>query len=240
MRTRAATATVSLLVTACLLAACGGGGDDTASADDGDEIATLGTSAETDPPASGTSPDGSEPDASGAEGSESDGSGPDASGPDGTAQEASSDPEEAMEQFAECMQEHGVDFPDPAAPGAEPQSVAITIEPGDEDNMQEAQEACGYLMENVRNEIELDPEQQAEMQADMLEFTECMRDQGIDMADPVFADDGGMMINMSSGSVPEAESGGPSARDSEEFEAAMEECGGPGEGGVLSVNSEDD
>jgi hypothetical protein len=226
MRTRAATATISLLVTACLLAACGGGGDDTASADegDGDDIATLGTSADTETPATGTGP----------EGSESDGPGPDDSGPDGTGEEASEDPEEAMEQFSECMQEHGVDFPDPADPGDGPQGVAITIGPGDEDNMQEAQEACDYLMENVRNNIELDPEQQAEMQAEMLEFTECMRDQGIDMPDPEFSADGGMAITMSSGSAPENDSGGPPARDTEEFEAAMEVCGAP-EGGVFSA-----
>jgi hypothetical protein len=230
MRTRAATATVSLLVTACLLAACGGGGDDAASADDGDDIATLGTSAETDPPASGTSPGGSE----------ADGSEPSGSGPDGTVEEASDDPEEAMEQFAECMQEHGVDFPDPPVPGAEPVAVAITIEPGDEDNMQEAQEACGYLMEGVRNDIDLDPEEQAERQAEMLEFTECMRDQGVEMADPVFAEDGGVMINMSSDSAPEDQAAGPPVRDQEEFEAAAEECGGPGDGGVFSVNIEDE
>jgi hypothetical protein len=226
MRTRAATATILLLATACLLAACGGGGDDTASADEGDDIATLGTSADTDTPPSGTGPDGSE----------SDGSGPDDSGPDGTGEEASDDPEEAMEQFSECMQEHGVDFPDPAAPGDEPQGVIITIGPGDEDNMQEAQEACDYLMENVRNNIELDPEQQAEMQAQMLEFTDCMRDQGIDMPDPEFSEDGGMAITMSAGSAPENEAGGLNPRDDAEFEAAMEVCGGPGEGGVFSVN----
>jgi hypothetical protein len=225
MRTSAATATISLLAMACLLAACGGGGDDTASADDGDDIATLGTSADTDPPASGTGPEGSESDDS---------------GPDGTGEEASEDPEEAMEQFSECMQEHGVDFPDPAAPGDEPQGVVITIEPGDEDNMQEAQEACDYLMENVRNNIELDPEQQAEMQAEMLEFTECMRDQGIDMPDPEFSADGGMAVTMSAGSAPENAAGGPPARDNEEFEAAMEVCGAP-EGGVFSneISEED-
>ena len=214
MRTRATWTTISLLVAACLLAACGGAGDDTAAADEGEEIATLGTTAETETTSAGTTADGSTPD---------------------TTDAASEDPDEAMEQFAECMQEHGVDFPDPPAPGDGPQSVAITIAPGDEDNMAEAQEACGYLMENVRSDMELDPEQQAEMQADMLEFTECMRDQGIEMADPEFADDGGVMINMSSGSAPEDAQGVP-PRDDAEFQAAMEVCGGPGEGGVFSVN----
>jgi hypothetical protein len=214
MRTRAATTAVSLLAAACLLAACGGGGDDTASADEGDDIATLGTTAETETTSAGTTADGSTP---------------------GSTDAASEDPEEAMEEFAECMQEHGVDFPDPVAVGDEPQTVAITIAPGDEDNMAEAQEACGHLMENVRNDMELDPEQQAEMQADMLEFTECMRDQGIEMADPEFAEDGGVMINMSTGTAPE-DAQGVAPRDDAEFQAAMEECGGPGEGGVLSVN----
>ena len=236
MRTRTATTTLSLLASVCLLASCGGGGDDSAAADDGGNIATLGTSEDT--PASGTDP----------EASASDGSAPDASTSDGSASEgsdlatedtASEDPEEAMQQFTDCMRDHGVDFPDAPAPGAEAQAVAITIEQGDEDNMQEAQAACGHFMENVRNDIELDPEEQAEREAEMLEFTECMRDHGVEMADPIFADDGGVMINMSSEGAPEEQSGGPPVRDEEEFEAAAEECGGPG-GGIVSINSEDD
>ena len=43
-------------------------------------------------------------------------------------------------------------------------------------------------------DIELDPEQQAEMREQLLEFAECMRDHGIDMADPVFGEDGRVEI----------------------------------------------
>ena len=42
--------------------------------------------------------------------------------------------------------------------------------------------------------IELDPEQQAEMQEQLLDFAQCMRDHGIDMADPVFGEDGRVEI----------------------------------------------
>ena len=45
-------------------------------------------------------------------------------------------------------------------------------------------------MQNALGDIEIDPEQKAEMKAEMLEFAECMREHGIDMADPVFSDDG--------------------------------------------------
>ena len=47
-----------------------------------------------------------------------------------TEETASEDPEEAMQQFTDCMRDHGVDLPDAPAPGAEPMAVAITIEPG--------------------------------------------------------------------------------------------------------------
>src|SRR5262249_16688269 len=65
---------------------------------------------------------------------------------------------------------------------------------------------------------EVDPEQQAEMQARALEFTQCMRDHGVDMADPQFDADGRMSISV----------GGPgSVRvDPDVMEAAQEASNG--------------
>ena len=58
-------------------------------------------------------------------------------------------------------------------------------------------------MEDAVGEIEIDPEQQAEMQEEMLEFAECMREHGIDMPDPVFGDDGRVEVGI----------GGPDGED---------------------------
>ena len=78
---------------------------------------------------------------------------------------------------------------------------------------QEAQEACGYLVEGQVRSI--DPEQQAEMQARALEFAQCMRDHGVDMPDPQFTEDGGVMMQV----------GGPGQQlDPDTMQAAQEAC----------------
>ena len=221
MKARARTGTITIITAAWLLAACGGGNG---AASDGDEIASLGT---TEPAAESS---GTDPDAHSANGTS----------PDSTAVEAPTDPEEAMLAFTECMRDHGIDMPDPGNQGEGPVAIAATIDAGDAGEMEEAQQACAPLMENARNSIEFDPEQQAEMEAEMLEFAQCMRDHGIDMEDPQMVEDGGMMIQMSSASAPEdGGDGGPvTPRDDEEFQAAAEECGGPNGPGVLTARGE--
>ena len=142
---------------------------------------------------------------------------------EGTA--APEDFEEAMLAFTECMRDHGIDMPDPQISGDGGVAIAIEGEMDDE-VFQDAQTACEPLMENARGDLELDPEQLAEMQAEMLEFTECMREHGVDMADPVFSDDGRVTQQ---GPPPGADG---SEFDDDEFNAAAEECG-RGEGGPM-------
>ncbi|MET0772900.1 MAG: hypothetical protein ABWZ82_07440 [Candidatus Limnocylindrales bacterium] len=135
-----------------------------------------------------------------------------------------SDPQEAMLAYVECMRDHGVDMPDPefTADGGMTMRVGgegrpdagLTGGPGDP-AFQEAQEACGSLMEGTVRD--LDPEQQAEMQAQALAFAECMREHGVDMPDPQFDENGGVGIMI----------GGPDAPriDPETMQAAQEACG---------------
>jgi hypothetical protein len=111
------------------------------------------------------------------------------------AEDAPEDVEEAVLAFAECMREHGVEMPDPSVNEGR---VAIAIS-GDngvsEAEMEEAQKACEPLMANARGgEMQRDPEREAEMQQQMLEFAECMREHGIDMPDPEFGSDGRVTI----------------------------------------------
>lgn len=159
------------------------------------------------------------------------GSEPDAPvGSEVTASSAPADPEEAQLAFAECMREHGVDMPDPGAEGG----IAIEVTPETEDEMNAAMEECQPLLENARGAIEPDPEQEAEMREQVLEFTECMREQGIDMPDPVFSDDGGFTVQAEPGEDGGAESG---PRADEDFQAAAEQCGGEDGGMMISADT---
>jgi hypothetical protein len=106
-------------------------------------------------------------------------------------EQSSPDPQEAMLDFARCMREHGIDMPDPGADGdftvggevVDPRSPEFTA----------AQEACADLLEEAIGDLERpDPQQRAEIEADMLAFARCMREHGIDFPDPQF--DGGMAI----------------------------------------------
>jgi hypothetical protein len=193
---------VIVAVAALGLAACGEPGKGAA-----DDVASLAASADdvdsTDPAATDDTTGGDEGD------------------------ESPADPQEAMLEYAECMRDHGIDVPDPVRVESGEGSrtaggvIAINAEPGGEggpgfdprsDEFAEAQEACGSIMEDAMGDIEIDPEQEAEMRERLLEYAECMREQGIDYPDPVF-DEGRVTVGV-----------GPVDMDMDEFEAANEAC----------------
>jgi hypothetical protein len=143
------------------------------------------------------------------------------------------DPEEALQKWAECMREHGVDVPDPQV---EDDGGPVIIQgprdgaAADREAAEEAQAACAKYMEGVVNDGDRparDPEQEQAMREWALDFAECMRDEGIDFPDPQFQDGGGVLQ-----SVPENQ-------DRSAVETAQKHCeeelGGPpgleGEGG---------
>jgi hypothetical protein len=102
----------------------------------------------------------------------------------------------------------------------------------DDPAFSEAHKACGSLIQGTVRD--LDPEQQAEMQARALEFAECMREHGVDMPDPQFDENGGIGIMV----------GGPDGPriDPETMQSAQEACGGligpPGDGDTTSTQPE--
>jgi hypothetical protein len=140
---------------------------------------------------------------------------------------ASDDPEvqDAFVRYARCMRDHGIDMPDPGAEGQ------TRIEIDDPDAWEAAEEECRPIIEEVVGTFEPpSEEEQARMREQALEFSKCMREHGIDMPDPEFSEDGGMTINVENDggeAVP--------APDDEEFQAAAEECGGPGGGMFTSA-----
>jgi hypothetical protein len=155
------------------------------------------------------------------------------------------DREEAMLAYAECMRDNGVDMPDPQISSDGGVSIGINADDApDAETFEAAEKECGPLMEEAMGEIEIDPEQQAEMEARMLEYAQCMRDHGIDMPDPQFDGTGrGRMRIERDGGGPNADGESPTTPTTDggdggdggdgperepdmdpEFEAANEEC----------------
>ena len=195
----------ALLVLTLALAACGGGGDD----DDG--VATLDDS-------------GTAAGDTGGDGDASDGGGGGGRG------ELSAEFEDALLEYAECMRDQGIDFPDPNTNG----DGMVVIGPGggedgppsaaEMEEFEAADEECRHIMEEVEGELPRpDPEQEAEMRDQALAFSECMRDHGIDFPDPQFQDGGGVGIELE-GIDPEDPA----------FQEAQEECAGE-VGGLFSA-----
>jgi hypothetical protein len=87
--------------------------------------------------------------------------------------------EEALIEFAACMRDQGMDFPDPSVDAngiprfdfEDPESI-------DQDAMFEAGEECRYLIEGVvMNLLDFDT---AEFDDTFLEYAACMREQGFE------------------------------------------------------------
>jgi hypothetical protein len=198
----------AVLVAAVALTACGGTDDD--SGDAGDGVASLDDATDAT----------------------------DASDANDTASPSTTEPvdsEQALLEFAACMREHGVDMPDPQIDengGVQIEIGGVGAGPGDPDVFQEAQEACAELMPRgpiTRNGEDFDP---SEMQDQMLEFAQCMRDHGIAMDDPDFSEEGRLEVTATIPEGGEAPSGpvlaGPFGTldlSDPDVAAAFEECG---------------
>jgi hypothetical protein len=194
-------ALVPLLVGAV---ACGGGGDD-----DDDAVASLGTD----------------------ESAEADGSGSDdESGGGGENPRDSQEFQDAALEFAQCMRDNGIDMPDPEFDGEGGVQIRAGGGPGgaggpgggpDDEEFQAAEEECRPIMEEVAPDIQLDPEEQAERQDQMIEVAQCMRDRGHDMPDPEVDENGRVTVQAGPG---QATGPAPGSGGEDEFESDMSEC----------------
>jgi hypothetical protein len=167
--------------------------------------------------------------------SSGDGSGSDSGSEDPPSNEEFQD---AALEYAECMREHGVDMPDPEFEGEG--GVLMQMPDGaNRDEVEAAEEECRPIMDEVAPEAEeIDPERQAEMQDQLLEVAQCMREKGHDMPDPEVDENGRVTFGMG----PQAGERGEGPN--EEFEQDMEDCqeeagmdmprsrGGDGGGGI--------
>jgi hypothetical protein len=92
--------------------------------------------------------------------------------------------EEGVLNFAKCMREEGINFPDPSFDiEGNPEFDNLEIE--NEDEFETAFENCEEILRNALPEqFDLDPEVEAALVDASLEFSQCMREQGIDFPDP--------------------------------------------------------
>lgn len=204
-----------------LFAACGGGDDD-----GNDGVASI---------------DDSDSDDSG---DDDDGDG----GGNGPSPEEQVKAEEAALNYVECMRGEGIDMPDPEF--EEGGGIGIAMEVGEaggpsQAELEAAEEKCGPLLEEGMPKRDMSPEEKAELQDQLLEMAQCMRDRGHDFEDPVVDDNGGVMIGGPAGGG-DGEATGPPPND-EQFENDMEECneeaglgGGPGSRRTGSDDEDED
>ncbi len=109
-------------------------------------------------------------------------------GPDAAASEAPTqgvEGEDAILEFVGCLRENGLDIPDPqfgpeGVRFADPSVIAGIDFMSSE--FLDALEACQGLLAALQPDV--DPEQQAEQNEQLLAFAECMRREGIDFPDP--------------------------------------------------------
>jgi len=94
------------------------------------------------------------------------------------------DREEALLAFAACMRENGVDMPDPefGLDGKANMGTLFGDLDQDDAKVQAATAACDSLLPSSLAD---DPVLQAERQEVLIEFAACMRDNGVQMDDPV-------------------------------------------------------
>ena len=92
--------------------------------------------------------------------------------------------EEGVLDFAQCMREEGINFPDPTFDiDGNPQFDNLEIE--NEEEFENAFENCEDILRNALPEqFDLDPEVEAALVDASLEFSQGMREQGIDFPDP--------------------------------------------------------
>jgi hypothetical protein len=187
--TRRLSCLVAALALAGAIAGCGGGDDEP-----DDAVASLDEEAAAD------------------DGSDDDGGG-------GASNIDDAEFEDAMLEYAQCMRDNGIDMPDPEFDGDGGGGIMINGGPDDEgpgEELEAAEEVCGPIIEDARPDMDLDPEEQAELQDQLVAVAECMRGRGHDMPDPEVSADGG--VRMRAGGP--GEGGAPN----EEFEQDIEEC----------------
>jgi hypothetical protein len=123
----------------------------------------------------------------------------------GAASSGGGSEEEAALEFAACMRDHGAEVEDPQ------QGTSLTIEDNGDPATKKALAACKGKLGNAGQE--LSAEEGEEFKEGWLAFAKCVREHGLDMADPTFKGPGKVLLDQSATSSPA-------------FETAREACQG--------------
>ncbi len=189
------TKTTALAAGAVLvLAACGGGDDDTATESASDQLVITDSAGADDDGGELVIADGGSAEAStDAAAAENDvvSDEPTAS----SEASASSEDEQAL-AFAACMRDEGIDWPDPTFNADGSIDLLGGLGPGggggagagqlfsDQDSLEDAFEVCGPLVEGASFLPDQSEFLNEETQDQLLEFAQCLRDEGLDVDDP--------------------------------------------------------
>ena len=98
--------------------------------------------------------------------------------------EAEEDAQEALLEFASCMRDNGIDFPDPqfgVGGGGFGGGGLGDVDFGSSDFL-DAMEACEAFLAALQPDI--DPQEQAAQVEQQVAFAQCMRSRGVDFPDP--------------------------------------------------------
>lgn len=108
-----------------------------------------------------------------------------------TAAVAEATDEERALEFAQCMRDNGIDFPDPVINADGSIDLAGNVTPGSidptSDTFNAAAEVCGPIVAGASFLPGADIDE-TEQQATLLAFAECLRGLGYDVIDPVLSD----------------------------------------------------
>ena len=133
--------------------------------------------------------------------------------------------QDAALEFAQCMRDHGIDMPDPDFSGG---GVGIDIGGPDsgatEEEMQAAQEACQHILDDAAPDMNLSPEEVAEMQDKQVALAQCMRDKGYDMPDPQVDSSGRVTIGAGPSDGGRQPGPAPGGAEDDQFHQDMDEC----------------
>jgi hypothetical protein len=118
--------------------------------------------------------------------------------------------EDQLLRWAQCMRQHGANVPDPVNGRIHVESTARPVAEGAQ--FQAARNACKQYQPNGGKNPGPPSQQQLD---EATKFTQCMRDHGIQMSDPVVQPDGGIGISVSPGA---------SDPNSDQFKQAEQAC----------------
>jgi hypothetical protein len=113
--------------------------------------------------------------------------------------------EEVQLEFAECMRAHGAEVEDPKP------DKGLVVEDGGDPATKQALAACKGKLGGAGQE--LSAAENEEFKEGWLAFAKCVREQGLDMADPTFRGNGQVLLDRTATASPA-------------FEAAREACQG--------------